>query len=211
MSLQKNFDVFIIGELEIRRFDFFFFPLKNILELSLGLQLELVAFLGQLPCCRPPCSLPFSSQFFSFFFFGVCVISCFVLDLLLSSPLPNGETDANRWENFYSRSVVTLTLLTLLVWLNLPNWLKCLNKQNISKIFLPMQPGVTSFIQNWMSLQVLQLIHNSWDETQSRIFLKHSLDNGWRKGESDHPPWGSIDCGCHISLPLRGCWDLHLS
>ena len=77
MSLQKNFDVFIIGELEIRRFDFFFFPLKNILELSLGLQLELVAFLGQLPCCRPPCSLPFSSQFFSFFFFGVCVISCF--------------------------------------------------------------------------------------------------------------------------------------
>lgn len=133
------------------------------------------------------------------------------LDLLLSSLLPNGETDANRWENFYSRSVVTLTLLTLLVWLNLPNWLKCLNKQNISKIFLPMQPGVTSFIQNWMSLQVLQLIHNSWDETQSRIFLKHSLDNGWRKGESDRPPRGSIDCGCHISLPPRGCWDLHLS
>ena len=33
------------------------------------------------------------------------------LDLRLSSPSPNGETDANRWENFYSRSVVTLTLL----------------------------------------------------------------------------------------------------
>ena len=72
MSLQKNFDVFIIGELEIRQFDFFFFPLKNFVELSLGLQLELVAFLGLLPCCRPPCSLPFSSQFFSSFFWCVC-------------------------------------------------------------------------------------------------------------------------------------------
>ena len=28
------------------------------------------------------------------------------LDLLLSSLLPDRETDANRWENFYSRSVV---------------------------------------------------------------------------------------------------------
>ena len=76
MSLQKNFDVFIIGELEIWRFDFFFFPLEKLRGDSLGLQLELVAFLGLLlavvllaPCLSVPNFFPL--------FFGVCVISCF--------------------------------------------------------------------------------------------------------------------------------------
>lgn len=72
MSLQKNFDVFIIGELEIRRFDFFFFPLEKLR----GAQSWAAAGTGcvsrPVACCRPPCSLPFSSQFFSSFFWCVC-------------------------------------------------------------------------------------------------------------------------------------------
>ena len=71
MSLQKNFDVFIIGELEIRRFDFFFFSLEKLP----GAQSWAAVGTG---CVSRPVALLSSSllpafQFPVFFFFFWCV------------------------------------------------------------------------------------------------------------------------------------------
>lgn len=59
-------------------------------------------------------------------------------------------------------------------------------------------------LQKPMSLQFLQSIQKllGWDPILVRQDFSTSKGGSTRKGASYHCPWGFIDCGCYLSLPL---------